>query len=271
MTLGEIWMTPLSNAAEVALAEAIRRCGAAGFEAALWAFLQRACAADNLVVLACDRAGPPLALYRQTSEPRAFAGLDATYLAGAYLLDPIHGLHVAGAPAGVYRLSDVAPDAFHRSRYFTEYFRQTTILDEIDFLCWPRPGVSVALSLGRDASSGTPYSARDLAACRRIAPVVVALAERHWAGIAVAAVEPPDVVTRLAGSLRSRHGIRLSPRQTEVALMILRGHSTLSIALQLRVSPQTVKVFRRQLYRRCGINSQAELFWLMLPLLGVAA
>ena len=41
-----------------------------------------------------------------------------------------------------------------------------------------------------------------------------------------------------------------------------------SIALKLGVSPQTVKVFRKQLYQRCGISSQAELFSLMLPLLG---
>jgi DNA-binding NarL/FixJ family response regulator len=40
-----------------------------------------------------------------------------------------------------------------------------------------------------------------------------------------------------------------------------------SIGLRLAVSPQTVKVFRRQLYARCAIATQAELFALMLPLL----
>jgi DNA-binding CsgD family transcriptional regulator len=40
-----------------------------------------------------------------------------------------------------------------------------------------------------------------------------------------------------------------------------------SIGLRLGLSPQTVKVFRKQLYRRCAISSQAELFALMLPLL----
>jgi DNA-binding NarL/FixJ family response regulator len=55
-----------------------------------------------------------------------------------------------------------------------------------------------------------------------------------------------------------------------VALLILRGHSTPSIGLRLGVSPQTVKVFRKQLYQRCGISSQAELFSLMLPLLNAA-
>ncbi|MFN3575403.1 MAG: helix-turn-helix transcriptional regulator, partial [Tabrizicola sp.] len=59
-----------------------------------------------------------------------------------------------------------------------------------------------------------------------------------------------------------------TPRQVEVALLILQGHSTASIALQLQISPQTVKVFRRQLYARCGLSSQAELFGLLMPLLG---
>jgi DNA-binding CsgD family transcriptional regulator len=257
----------LPNCAEAALAEAVRRCGAPGFEAALWAFLQRATKADNLVVLAFRSAGPPLALWRHAAEPRAFAGLESVYLAGAYLLDPIHELHRSQAPPGVYRLSDVAPDAFQRSRYYNEYFRQTTILDEIDVIARPRPGVTLALALGRDATSGTPFAARDIDCCRRIAPVVAALAERHWAEVPAATAPPPDVPAELARALRDRHGIALSPRQAEVALLILRGHSTLAIALRLQVSPQTVKVFRRQLYARCGITSQGELFRLLLPVL----
>ena len=49
--------------------------------------------------------------------------------------------------------------------------------------------------------------------------------------------------------------------------MILRGHSSESIGSHLEVSPQTVKVFRKQLYARCSICSQAELFALMMPLI----
>jgi DNA-binding CsgD family transcriptional regulator len=49
--------------------------------------------------------------------------------------------------------------------------------------------------------------------------------------------------------------------------MILRGHSSVSIGLQLEISPQTVKVFRKQLYKKCRISSQAELFNLMMPIL----
>ena len=76
-----------------------------------------------------------------------------------------------------------------------------------------------------------------------------------------------DVVSLLVSAVFSTHAIRLSPRQAEVAILILKGHSSVSAALRLGVSSQTVKVFRKQLYSRCRISSQAELFALMLPLL----
>lgn len=264
---GDAAMTPLPNAAEAALADAIRLCGLAGFETALWGFLRRATGADNLVVLAYPRAGPPLALYQATDSPQVFAQLSTTYLGGAYLLDPFHELHLTQAAPAVYRLTDIAPDAFHRSRYFEEYYRQTTLLDEISFLSYPHPGLTLTICIGRDASSGSVFPARALETCRRIAPIVQALANRHWASLPAAQAQAPDLTAQVAAALQQRHGIRLSPRQAEVAILVLRGHSTASIALRLQVSPQTVKVFRRQIYTRCAISSQAELFALMLPLL----
>lgn len=260
-------LAALPNAAETALADAIRLCTLPMFETALWAFLRRATGADNLVVLAYPRAGTPLVLFQASDAPQVFAHLPTTYLGGAYLLDPFHELHLTQAAAGVYRLTDIAPDAFHRSRYFEEYYRQTTLLDEMTYLAYPRPGLTLTLCIGRDATSGSLFPARALETCRRIAPIVVALAERHWANLVVEATTPPDLVFQITAALQTRHNIRLSPRQAEVALLVLRGHSTASIALRLQVSPQTVKVFRRQIYTRCAISSQAELFALMLPLL----
>jgi DNA-binding CsgD family transcriptional regulator len=260
-------MTPLPNAAESALADAIRLCGAPGFEGALFSFLRRATGADNLVVLAFRARGAPLPLYRVADDPRVFGQLDTTYLGGAYMLDPFHELHLSRAPPGVYRLTDVAPDAFHRSRYFEEYYRQTTILDEMTFLAYPRDGVTLTLCVARDATSGSVFPARAVETCQRIAAVVVALAERHWAGVPAHPAGAANVPAQIAAALAARHQVRLSPRQAEVALLILQGHSTVSIAERLQVSAQTVKVFRRQLYARCAISSQAELFALMLPLL----
>jgi len=259
-------MPGLPDGAEVALAAAIRLVGRPGFEAALMALFQRVMAPDNLIVLAYPDAGPPQVLFTQSTLPAVFSQVDSTYLAGAYLLDPFHDLHLSRVASGAYRLTDVAPDAFQRSRYFMEYYRQTTLLDEVGFVAYPVAGVSLNLCLGRDAASGRVFTSAEVALCQRLAPVVVALAETHWAGLDGQAGPVEDVAAGLMRAL-ARQGVAITARQAEVALLILRGHSTPSIGLRLRVSAQTVKVFRRQLYARCGLSSQAELFALMLPLL----
>lgn len=260
-------MLPLPNTAEGQLAQVIRRVGAAGFETALHDWFRRCVAPDNLIILAYRDAGPPQVLFRQSDLPQVFSQLDTTYLAGAYLLDPYHDLHMTRVPAGAYRLRDVAPDAFHRSRYFMDYYQQTTLLDEVTFVVYPVADVSLNICLGRDAASGQSFTAREIEMCQRLAPIVTALAEAHWQGLAAQKGGMGDVTGQLVRAVEARHGVHLSPRQAEVALLILRGHSTVSIGLRLGVAAQTVKVFRKQLYARCQISSQAELFALMLPLL----
>lgn len=261
-------MKPLPNLAEAQLAEAIRHLGAAGFEAALWNLFRSVAAPDNLIILAYRDSGAPQVLYRRADNPAVYAQLDSTYLPGAFRLDPYFDLHLSRVAAGAYRLRDIAPDAFHRSRYFLEYYDATTLVDEVTFVAYPASGVSLNLCLGRDTGSGQTFSPRELETCQRLAPIITALSEAHWADLSDAGGPAEDTAALLARAAGLRHQIQLSPRQAEVALLILRGHSTMSIGLRLGLSPQTVKVFRKQLYSRCGISSQAELFALMLPLLG---
>ena len=252
---------------EPKLAAAIATLGRAGFEEALWAMLRALARPDNMLVLAYSDSGPALELFRRAGDERVFARLQSTYMAGAFRLSPFYGLHLQRAEEGLYRLRDIAPDAFQRSRFYVEYFGQTTIIDELDFTVWLGSGLSLNLFLGRDAQSGKVFSAAEIAVCRRIAPVVAELARAHWPVPKLAVQPVEDTPAKLAVAAERKLGIGLSPRQAQVALLILKGHSTLSIGLHLGLSPQTVKVFRKQLYARCGISSQAELFALMLPLL----
>lgn len=252
---------------EPLLAGTIATLGRPGFEEALWRMLLVLARPDNMLVLAYSDGGPALELFRRAGDARVFAQLQSTYLAGAFRLSPFYGLHLQRAEEGVYRLRDIAPDAFQRSRFYLEYFAQTTIIDELDFTVWLGPGLSLNLFLGRDGQSRKTFSASEIAACRRIAPVVAELLRTHWPDPKLVAQPIEDTPARLAAAATQNLGIGLSPRQSQVALLILKGHSTLSIALTLQLSPQTVKVFRKQLYARCGISSQGELFSLMLPLL----
>ncbi|WP_295018141.1 helix-turn-helix transcriptional regulator [Tabrizicola sp.] len=257
---------PADSTQEAAIAEAIGAVRQKGFAAALWGLCRSLARPDNLIVLAYRDAGPPVVLVQRPGHPQVFQRLEATYLAGAYRLDPFFALHLNRAGDGAYRLRDIAPDAFRRSRYFVDYFGGTTLVDEIVFVVPLAEGLSLSLCLGRDATSGRAFGAADMAACVRLSPVVSALARAEWQGLDRGTGPLEDTPALLINAARQQ-GIALSPRQATVGLMILRGHSTPSIALSLGVSPQTVKVFRKQLYARCGISSQAELFSLMLPLL----
>ncbi|NIY80466.1 helix-turn-helix transcriptional regulator [Celeribacter sp. HF31] len=258
---------PMSTAEH--LAAAIATLGEEGFPAALTQWLHAELAFDNMTLLSYVEDAPPTPVYRAARDLRVHARLDSAYLNGAYLLDPFHQLHLDGVAEGIYRLQDIAPDHFTRGDYYLTYYAATTLTDEIAFLITPAPGVSVMACLGRDATTNRKFSARDLAEVARSAPICLALMRRHWAGLSgdltgKAGESVPDRLRRNAATL----GIALTPRQADVAFLILKGHSTPSIALRLSVSPQTVKVFRKQLYSRCGISSQAELFSLFLPLLG---
>lgn len=254
---------------EPQLARVIATLGRPGFEDAMWQMLLALARPDNMLVLAYSDAGPALELFRQAGDETVFARLQSTYMTGAFRLSPFYGLHLQRAEEGLYRLRDIAPDAFQRSRFYLEYFGQTTIIDELAFTVWLGAGLSLNLFLGRDGQSGKVFSTAEIAACRRIAPVVAELARTHWPVPKLAAQPVKDTPALLAAEARRVLGIGLSPRQAQVALLILKGHSTLSIGLNLGLSPQTVKVFRKQLYQRCGISSQGELFSLLLPVLQV--
>lgn len=267
--------TAPDDSADTRLAAAIDLLTAPGFEAALAWWLRGAVAFDNITMLAYPGRARPRVLHLDAAEARVHERLGSAYLKGAYLLDPFHQLHLDGAADGLYRLGDVAPDHFMRGDYFLTYYQGTTLTDELAFLARPAPGVTVTLCLGRDASSGRRFTARDLARARGLAPVCLALARRHWAGLGGAETPPQapgdSVAEQLRANVAGQLGIALTPRQAQVAFLILKGHSTASIALHLTLSPDTVKVFRKQLYARLAISSQAQLFSLLLPMLGSPA
>lgn len=231
--------------------------------------VKRLAAFDNLIIIAYHGEHRPAVLYREYTDPVVYLPMDSQYLGGAYLLDPFYREHLKGDVRGIRRLKNVAPDHFRRTHYYNNYYKQTTLLDEVAVFANITKSVTLTACFGRDRSSGKPFGKREIQALRQNEMTLSALLERHWRDYrpegATKAAQAP-LGERLREALEQEHGIRLSPRQAEVALFILRGHSSLSISLHLEVSLQTVKVFRRQLYAKCGISSQAELFALLMPL-----
>lgn len=225
---------------------------------------------DNIIVILFNGSERPVVAYRWIRGPDVFRYVERDYLPAAYILDPVYHHHLNKGRPGIYRLLDIAPDNFRRSRYYKWYYGRIGIIDEISVLLPLDETTTITVSMGRDGSSERHFSAREEDGLRRHEPVVAALLQAHWQ-----AQEPParrrlasaSIVDGLIAAMRTHKNVTLTRRQAEVALLILQGHSSPSIGLKLGVSAQTVKVFRKQLYRKCGISSQAELFGLLMPIL----
>ncbi|MCT4610024.1 MAG: helix-turn-helix transcriptional regulator [Pelagimonas sp.] len=251
-----------------ALAQTISTIGTDQFAPQLHRWLAATCSFDNFAIIAFFHANNPQVLMTHARDSRVFERIDSHYVKGAYLLDPFYGLHKNKAAEGLYRLADIAPDQFQRNAYFKSYYANTTLTDELAFFTRLSPETSITVCLGRDATTASRFSPKDQTAAQTVTPVVNALVQKTWAGLKPETdKEPEDVIEHLRQQLSDHRSIRLSPRQAQVSLLILQGHSSISIGLTLGISPQTVKVLRKQLYRKCQISSQGELYHLIAPYL----
>ena len=253
---------------EILLATAINTLNTPKFPDDLCNWLLKCFAFDNITILAYFQGhAPKLKMYRGFKN-ELHDRIQNIYLTGVYLLDPFHALHINNAPCGLYRLSDIAPDKFRSNRYYLEYYKKTHMVDECAFVIHPAKGVSLHICLGRLGDADMRFSPRELAKAESVAPIVSALAKAHWDNLISQGEYTEDsITTKLIEAMQHHHGIMLSTRQAEVAMLVLRGHSSVSIGLKLGVSYQTIKVFRKQLYKKCGISSQAQLFTLIIPIL----
>ncbi len=252
------------------LGETISSIGDENFYPNIARYLRGCIDYDNIIVIVFHGTDVPLVLFREIHGPDVFRHVEDQYLPAAYLLDPIYQFHLDRGNPGLYRLLDVAPDHFRRSRYFKWYYGRIGIIDEITIVLPVSEFTTITISIGKDSSSNQMFGDRSEEKLRQHEPVIMALLKSHAKMTKSPTRKKINVLSitdNLIGAMQDRHGVKLSKRQAEVALFILRGHSSPSIGLHLGVSPQTVKVFRKQLYAKCDISSQAELFAMMMPLL----
>jgi DNA-binding CsgD family transcriptional regulator len=228
---------------------------------------------DHVVVFGYRGDERPIDLWH-TFDPAAYAVFVSEYQAGPYLLDPFFRAS-RERRRGFFRMRDLAPDRFFSSEYVRSYYVRTGLAEEVGFFVPLEGGAGVVLSLMRARASGV-FPARGVAALVEIEPVVTALMARHWA----------DLAARFDGGERATAGRRgrpapspdavwtrlgLTGREAAVVGLVLQGHSSESVADRLGIATGTVKVHRRNVYRKLGIASQTQLLSLYLTHLSGAA
>ncbi|WP_264210181.1 helix-turn-helix transcriptional regulator [Leisingera thetidis] len=249
-----------------ALARAIELVGQEGFLASLADLCQSATGYDSTFAAAFFPDHPPVELFDNLSDEHS-ASTIKPYLDFAYFLDPFFNLFQTGIGDSVVTLGECAPDDFLASEYFRTFYADTGLFDETSVFVAFESGAAVVISLG-SREEGFRLGADQRAALAALLPCIAALCRRHWPAL------DPD---SLAGSGRMGQHLRksfdrfassvLSGREAEIAQLILKGHSSKSIARVLGNSPETVKVHRKRIHNKLGISSQGELFSLFLEAL----
>jgi len=254
----------LSDAGDLILALGTER-----FPADLLAFIKSHVHVDNSLILGFSPVAFPIELFRDFDD-RAEWAYQEFYTEGAYLLDPFYQVSVAGIAPGLYPLKSIAPDRFFQSEYHASYYSKIPLVDEVGIIHKVSEDWIFVCSLGRGPKSGA-YSASELKRLRQIEPLISALMLKHWQDNLQATEmraklsDLSEVSKRVGAFAKTLTPKGISPREAEVASLIMQGHSNFSAAANLGIAPGTVKVLRKRLYAKLKISSQNELYQLLFP------
>jgi DNA-binding CsgD family transcriptional regulator len=203
-----------------------------------------------------------------TLEPAGRKHYIERYLDGPYLLDPLYQLALRTRKPTVCRFREESPDRFRSSEYYRQYCERTHLLDEIDYLAPVTRQTSLALVVGRRTRM---FSKAELHRLELIEPLVQAGIQRIWHAWSARPVDArgkDDMHRRLTECFENFGRSVLTRREREISQLLLRGHSSKSVARELKIAPGTVMVHKRNLFAKLGISSQYELFSLLIDDLG---
>ena len=210
-------------------------------------------------LLAFHSDAPAEVLHHSLAPDRARHYLDR-YLAGPYLLDPLYQLAMRKDKPALCRFRDTQPDRFHSSEYYRQYVERTHLVDEMDFLLGVSDNCTLVLVCGRTEKR---FTRTELSRLRLIEPIVIAAMQKIWDGQErIGAHDDRDkgMHQQLTACFENFGDGVLTQREREITQLLLRGHSSKSIARELGIAPGTVMVHKRNLFAKLGITSQYELF-----------
>jgi DNA-binding CsgD family transcriptional regulator len=190
------------------------------------------------------------------------------FLGVTYLLDAVYTACCSGVQPGLYRLSDLPLDEYcSRDIYNSADFHPCisnqagSLAEEVVYMARPFDNVYLVLSLMRRKQFSI-FTQEEICNLDALAPIVLDTMGKHWRPQISndAASLKHQAASGLEEAFSTFATHRLSPRERTIVSLLLRGHSTLSIAYNLNIAEGTVKVHRRNIYEKLGISSQGQLF-----------
>ena len=211
---------------------------------------------DLALIIVHHRTSPPSLLFDNFAAAGGREGIE-NYVSVTHSVNPI--LKLATKGVGVFRARDFAARALHIDAS-TQPLVVRAPTEELGFRTrgWPEGLEEIALYFS---------------ACRGLVELSLYRERRHSAarpetlkklralGVPLAAAF--DRHARLAQSVNigaTSATARLSPREAQITDLLLRGCGSEAIALRLSISRHTVKDHRKQIFRKLGVGTLAQLF-----------
>jgi DNA-binding CsgD family transcriptional regulator len=240
---------------EIDFAPAVMALGTAAFATRLLAALNRGIAIDHLAIMRFeDRIRPPVIESAVWLGGEHVATVQRAYLERFYRLDPV--LRYAGVD---HRVLHLRRDELMDGEYRRTAYVRAGLLERLTVAA-PDGSRLIVLNLYRREQGG-PFASHDVQRVEAHAPLLAALTLKHvgMIGALLRSRDRGDRLAALAARLQALEP-RLTRRELDVLARALAGLTSAGIALDLRISLNTVLTYRKRAYGRLGVSSQAELF-----------
>lgn len=220
----------------------------------LLSWLSSLIAFDNAIVYSFEKGAPPRFLSKV--ERRNSDSINRIYQRGAYLMDPFYQEIQKGGASKVLTLKELAPKGFYHTDYYLNFYRKTGWCDEAGLLLDISTNRQLGIFFGNE---DRPFFSEKYtqAPLKDAFDIIRSMVKLHKD------VSPSSVSNHYQNTdMQTRFG--LTPRECEVVELILAGKGSPQIAQALFISLGTVKNHHKNIYQKLSINSQVELFNLLM-------
>lgn len=242
------------------LANCVELIGTTNFPAQFSQFCMALCHADTVYSSAFFQNDTPATLYTNYTDEESIKILEV-YKNVAYVLDPFYLRFKQMLGDEVLELSDFAPDGFTGSEYYRLFYSALGLESECGLAVQIDKLATLFFSFGTQNADRKLRTGRLMSAM----PILASLARRHWPMLTPDRIEGfGQRAAYLEQAFQNFGSSVLSPREAEIARLIMKGYSSKAVAREFGNSPETIKVHRKRLYSKLCIESQGELLGLFL-------
>jgi DNA-binding CsgD family transcriptional regulator len=229
---------------------------------------------EGLFVFLYSKGSAPSSLGCFKGAQNFHEGLE-NYLRYTYVINPVYRSYLDGIPSDAYLISELLSPRYTDQIAASDLDIRVEDSETIGYRTpgWPK-NMTEVLALIRlpdnkmiELSFSTLRSGDQTARCharlKEIYPVLSSAVLKHFE-FATEDFDTSSANPSQEHWFQSFGEEVLTSRERSVVRMILTGHSSNSIALNLGISLPTVKTHRRNIYAKLQISSQAELFSLFV-------